>query len=322
MRNPLFVAALLASAFAAPQASAQAWPQKPLHVIIAAAPGGGSDTLARAMAEPLGKSLGQPVVIENRSGADGFIAGELCAKAAPDGYTLCGTSSGLVVWNMVVHRNPPYDSMRDFTPVVQVGFFDSVLVVNPALPVRSLKELFDYARANPNKVNWGHNGSNDTSYWYEEWLRHARNVPFFSVPYKTQPQVNLAVITGETQVGYNAVFNLAPQIKSGKLRPLATNATKRIAWLPDVPTFDEEGIKLPLRNWLGYHYPSGVPREIVQRMNTEMRRVMETPDYRTRVIDRLGITAELGTPEEFDAFVRAQLRDVREVFATIAFKPK
>ncbi len=303
-------------------AAAQNWPQKPIRIIIGAAPGGGSDTLARALTEPLGSALGKAVIVENRTGANGFIAAEACARSAPDGYTLCGTSSGIVVWNMVVHKNPPYDSIRDLAPLLMAGFFDSVLVVHPSLPANTLQQLFDHAKANPGKINWANTGVNDTSYLYQEWLNRTRKIPFFPVPYKTQPQTNLAVLTGESHVGYNALGNLAQQIKSGKLRVLATNASRRIAWLPNVPTFDEQGIKLPLQNWLGYHYPIAVPREILQRMNTEMRRIMEAPDYRSRVIDRMGITAEMDTPEHFDAFIRNQLKEVRELMTTIGLKPE
>jgi tripartite-type tricarboxylate transporter receptor subunit TctC len=302
-------------------AAAQAWPQRPIRAIVSSAAGGGSDTMARTMAEPVGRALGQAIVVENRTGADGFLAGEACAKAAPDGYTLCASNSSLIIWNMVVHRNAPYDSLRDLAPVVQVGFFDSALVVNPSLPVSSLQQLFDYAKANPSKVNWGHNGRNDTGFIYEEWLKLARGIPFFEVPYKTQPQANLAAISGETQIVFNAIGNLAAHIKAGKLRPLGVNSSRRIAWLPDVPTLDELGIKLPLRNWIGYHYPIATPRELILRMNSEIRRAMETPHFRG-VMERLDITPGPGTPEEFDGFVRKQLKEVGELMVEIGLKPQ
>jgi tripartite-type tricarboxylate transporter receptor subunit TctC len=321
MKATCGMAALLMLAGLVNEAAAQAWPQKPIRVIVGAAAGGGSDTMARTMSEPVGRALGQPIVVENRAGADGLIAGEACAKAAPDGYTLCASNSGLIIFNMAVRSNPPYDSLRDLTPVVQVGFFDSVLVVHPSLPVNSLQQLFDYAKANPSKVNWGHNGRNDTGFMYEEWLKRTKGIPFFEVSYKTQPQVNMAVVSGETQVTFNAIGNLAAQIKAGKLRPLGVNSSHRIGWLPDVPTFDEQGVKLPLRNWVGYHYPINTPREIVVRMNTEIRAGMAQPQYRT-VLERLNINPALGTPEEFDAFVRKQLKEVRELIADIGLKPQ
>jgi tripartite-type tricarboxylate transporter receptor subunit TctC len=214
------LAALLSLAGAIDDAAAQAWPQRLIRAIVASAAGGSSDTMARAMSEPVGRAIGQAIVVENRAGADGFIAGEACAKAAADGYTLCASNSSLIIWNMVVHRNPPYDSLRDLAPVIQVGFFDSALVVNASLPVTSLQQLFDYAKANPSKVNWGHNGRNDTGFIYEEWLKLSRGIPFFEVPYKTQPQANLAAISGETQVVFNSISNLGAHIKAGKLRPL------------------------------------------------------------------------------------------------------
>ncbi len=156
---------------------------------------------------------------------------------------------------------------------------------------------------------------------YEEWLKRSRGIPFFEVPYKTQPQVNTAVVSGETQVVFNAVGNLAAEIKAGKLRPLGVNSSTRTGWLPDVPTFDERGIKLPLRNWVGYHYPIATPKEIIQRMNAEIRRTMEQQQYRS-VLERLNINPALGTPEEFDAFVRKQLKEVIELMAEIGLKPQ
>jgi tripartite-type tricarboxylate transporter receptor subunit TctC len=301
---------------------AQGWPQRPIRVVVPNSPGGGSDTLARGMIEPLARSLGQPVFVENRGGASGIIGTEACAKADPDGHTLCSTSSGLLIWNMVLNTKLPYHTVRDLAPVIQAGFFDSVLVVHASVPVDSFQGLLAYARSNPGKVNWGHSGVNDTSYMYEEWLKRSRDAPFYPVPYKSHAQANLATITGETHVRLNATGNLAPHIKAGKLRPLAVTGGKRLDWLPNVPTFDELGIKLPLQAWSGYHYPIATPREIVLRLNTEMRRIMDQPDYRKNIMERVGISPHVGTAADFDAFIRTQLKEVAELVVAIGVKPE
>jgi len=157
---------------------------------------------------------------------------------------------------------------------------------------------------------------------YQEYLKRSRNAPFYPVPYKTPPQANQALITGESQVGVNALPTMGVHIKSGKVRPLAVTTSRRVDWLPNVPTFEEEGIKLPLRTWFGYHYPIATPRELVQRMNMEMRRVMEHPDYRVKIMERIGLTPNLGTPEEFDGFIRNQLQQVAELVAYLGIKPE
>ena len=147
-------AALMAAAALLPEAQAQTWPSKPIRIIVAAAPGVPTDTLARGLVEPLGRALGQPIIVENRVGADGIIGTEVCARAAPDGYALCGTASNVIIWNPVLREKLPYHPLNDFAPVLHAAFFDSALMVHPSLPVNTVQQLLDYAKANPGKVNW------------------------------------------------------------------------------------------------------------------------------------------------------------------------
>lgn len=305
---------------AAPLAHAQGWPVKPLRILISSAPGATSDTVARGLAETLAKSLGQPVFVDNRAGAEGIIGMEACTRAAPDGYTLCATTSNVIVWNMVLRPKLPYDAQRDFAPVMHAGFFDSALVVPAARPWTTVGELLDYAKANPEKVNWGHFGVNSTGYMYMAYLKKSRAAPFFAVPYKSQPQNVLALVTGETDVSLTSFNNAGPHIRAGKLKPLAVTAGRRLDWLPNVPTFEEEGIKLPLRSWEGYHYPIAVPREQVERMNAELRRAYENASFRANVIERVGLVANTGTPEAFDQYIRAQLKAVTELVGYLGLK--
>jgi tripartite-type tricarboxylate transporter receptor subunit TctC len=317
-----FLAVSLAAVFTFPSVQAQPWPSKPMRTLLAAAPGVPSDTLGRALMEPLTRSLGVPVVMENRAGADGIIGTEACARAPADGYTLCVTQSGQMIWNPALRSDLPYDTLRDFVPVVHTVFFDSVLMVHPSVKAGSVEELFKLAQARPGQINWGHFGVNSTGYMYQEYFKQARRAPFYAVPYKTQPQALQALIAGEVQVSVSSFTNAAPHLKAGKLRALAVTADQRIAYLPNVPTFAEKGIKLPLRTWFGYHYQAGVPREYVLRMNAEIRSAMADRAFKETVLDRLGLVPVTGTPGEFDAYIRSQLKAVKELVAQLGIKPE
>jgi tripartite-type tricarboxylate transporter receptor subunit TctC len=293
-----------------------------LRILLPAAPGANSDLVARGIADVMAKSIGQAVFVENRAGADGIIGMEACAKALPDGYTLCGTTSGAIVWNTVQRTNLPYDALRDLAPVIHGGFFDSVLVANAARPYTSVQGLIDAAKASPGKVNWGHFGVNSTGYMYLAYLKKNRGADIFAVPYKSQPQNILALVSGETDVTLTSLATAGPHIKAGKLRALAVTSSQRVAWLPNVPTFEDEGIKLPLRTWEGYHYQAAVPREIVLRMNGELRKAYETPSFRENVLQRAQLTPNNGTPEAFDQYIREQIRAVRELVNYLGLKPE
>jgi tripartite-type tricarboxylate transporter receptor subunit TctC len=312
---------VLACALAAP-AFAQTWPAKPIRILISSAPGATSDTVSRGLAEVLSKSLGQSVFVDNRVGAEGIIGMEACAKAVPDGYTLCTTTSNVMIWNRVLRAKLPYDTLRDFAPVMHAGFFDSALVAHASRPYNSVREMLDYAKANPDKVNWGHFGVNSTGYMYMSYLKKSRGASFYAVPYKTQPQNMLALVANETDLTITAINTAAPHIRTGKLKALAVTSSKRVDWMPDVPTFEEEDIKLPLRSWEGYHYPIAVPRELVERMNAELRKAYETPAFRSNVIERVGLVSNAGTPDAFDQHIRAQLKAVTELVNYLGLKPE
>lgn len=303
-------------------AHAQSWPSKPVRILIAATAGSTTDVLARGLSGPLYTALGQPIVVENRIGADGIIGTEACVRAAPDGYTLCGTASNVIIWNTVLRAKLPYDVLRDLAPVLHAGFFDSALVVNPSVPATTVQQFIGYARANPGKVNWGHFGVNSTGYMYMEWFNRSKGTSLYPVPYKTQLQHLQSMITGETGAGVQSLNQIGGLLKSGKLRAIAVTASKRLESLPNVPTFEEEGIKLPLRTWFGYHYPASTPRELVLRMNAELRQILESPAIKSGLLDRIGLSINTGTPEAFDAYTREQIKAVTELVAYIGLKPE
>ncbi len=318
MRCALVLLTLLLSA----AAQAQTWPARPIRLLLADAPGVQTDTLARGLVEPLGKALGQPIIVENRVGADGIIGMEACARAAPDGHTLCGTASNVIIWNTVLRSKLPYDVLRDFVPVMHAGFFDSAMVVHPSVAASTVQQLIDHSKANPAKVNWGHFGINSTGYMYMEWLNRNKGASFYPVPYKAPPQAMQAIVVGEAGAGVMALASSRQFIRTEKLRALAVTSNTRSDWLPGVPTFEELGIKLPLRTWFGYHYQAAIPRELVVRMNAELRKVFESPSFKTQILDRMYLTRNTGTPEEFDAFIREQISQVRELVANIGLKPE
>ena len=240
--------------------------------------------------------------------------------AAPDGHTLCNTMSGGMVWNPVMRSKLPYDPERDFTAVMQAGFFDSALVAHPAAP-SSFAALMAAAKAKPDTVNWAAFGVSSTGYMYMEWLKRSSGAAFYHVPYKSPPQAMNALASGEAQVGVQGLSSVASLVKSGKLRVLAVSSTSRQDWIPDAPTFEELGIKLPLRTWFGYHFPARTPGEIVTRMNGELRRAMAQPEVRDAVVNRLMITPSVGTPEEFDDYIRTQRKQVAELVQFLGLKP-
>jgi tripartite-type tricarboxylate transporter receptor subunit TctC len=272
--------------------------------------------------EPLSKSFGVPVIVENRAGADGIIGAESCSKAPPDGHTLCSTGNSVISLNAALRADLPYDPVRDFAPVVLVGFFDSVLVANAALPASTVSELLELAKSRPGKIAWGYFGSNSTGCLYEEYLKKSFGAPFLPVPYKVPPQVLQSLVNGEVQVAVYAWPNLMPHLNAAKLKPIAVTAARRLPFMPSVPTFEEEGIKLPLRTWFGFHFQSAVPRPIVQRMNTEIRKAMTDSGYKQKIMETQGLVAADGTPEEFDAFVRAQVKETTELVKFLGIKPQ
>ena len=314
--------ALALAAILTPPAHAQAFPSGPLRIILTNPPGVPNDTLARGMLESLAKTFGQKVFIDNRIGADGIIGADACAKAAPDGHTICSSTAAVFSVNAVLRQKLPYDPHKDFAGVAFLGFFDSVLTVHPSITARNVQELLEAARAKPESMVWGHFGVNTTGNFYQEWFRNARGARFHPVPYKTTSQTLQAVLTGEAQVMVFSWPQLLPHLKSGKVRALAITSDKRLPFLPDVPTFEETGIKLPLRGWFGYHAPAAVPRPVILRWNTEIRKVAAEPWYQEKFMAPLGMSGSNWSPEELDAFLRNHIRDMAELMKTIGIKPE
>ena len=285
-------------------ARAQAWPSKPVRIVLQFPPGGSTDTVARILAQPLSTALGQPVLIENRPGADGAIAGDFVARAEPDGHTFFLASNTPMMQVPLLKKHPPYDPVKSFTPVTLVGRYVYVLVSTPELPAKTAAELLAYARANPGKLGYG-------SYSGVTQLMHTQlklaKADTTLVPYKGEgPTVN-DVLGNHVQFTFATPSSTLQHIKEGKLRALAVLLPSRSNLLPTVPTAAEAGLPpLTAGTWAALFGPAKLPAEITQRMNRELNAAMQRPEVRER-IGALGFELSGNTPDEMGAFVQDQL---------------
>jgi tripartite-type tricarboxylate transporter receptor subunit TctC len=298
---------LMVPLFHHPYAHAQTYPRKPVAMIVPNAPGGAFDAAARPLAQAMGQALGQPVVIDNRPAGQGIIGVQAAARSAPDGYTVLFTGSSNISFLPLLRANLPYDAQRDLAPIVRLGFLDSFVIVHPTVPAASFKELLELARAKPDTITWGSWGSTSNSNIYIEWLKRARNVSFYTVPYKTAPQALNAVIAGEVQVMVFGQGQLVPLIKAGKLRALAATGTQRSPFMPDIPTMKETGTGFDLQTplWVGLFAPAGTPREIVARLNSVGAALLADRGYTDKALVSLGYLPDVPhTPEQFAEAIR------------------
>lgn len=310
----LALAAMLACLPAAPAANAQAYPSRPVRMIVPHPVSGPADTPARGISQALGAVFGQPFVVDNRPGANGIVGMEACAKAAPDGHTLCVTNNGVISLNPFVHSRLPYEPLRDYAPVILIGYLDSALAVNGSVPANSVKDLFDLARAAPGTITWGTFGYGSSAHLVIEWLRNGMGVAFNHIPYKTSAQALAAVVSGEVQVVLHSAAPVARQAQAGRVKALAVTGDKRSMFLPGTPSFKELGIEMQFRNWIGMFAPAGTPKEIVHRLNMEIERLLADPKFGEQYLTAQTLEAAGGSPEDFGAFLKAD----RDMYARLA----
>ena len=292
---------------ALPAALAQSYPSRPVRLIVPFPPGGSTDILARALGQKLAEGLGQAVVIDNRPGAGGSIGADAAAKAAPDGHTLMMGHLGTLAVNPSIYKNLPYDPVKSFAPVSLMAMVPSVLVVNPQVPAANAAELIAYAKANPGKLAYGSAGAGSTSHLTTEYFKLATGTDILHVPYKGIGPMLTDLISGQLSMGLNGAPAVMPHVNSGRLRALAVSGLKRLESLPQIPTLDEAGVKgFDASGWYGIVAPAGTPREIVMRLNAEIRRAMRTLDLLAR-LDNEGATSAPGSPEEFAAFIVSEI---------------
>lgn len=270
-------------------------------------PGGSTDILARALGQKLAEGLAQPVVIDNRPGAGGSIGADAAAKSPPDGHTLMMGHLGTLAVNPWIYKNLPYDPVKSFAPVALMAIVPSVLVVNPQVPVASAAELIAYAKANPGKLAYGSAGAGSTSHLTTEYFKLATGTDILHVPYKGVGPMLTDLISGQLSMGLNGAPAVMSHVNSGRLRALAVSGLKRLESLPHIPTLDEAGVKgFDASGWYGVVAPAGTPGSIVTKLNAEIRRILQTPDLRTR-LDNEGAIPAPGSPEEFAAFIASEI---------------
>jgi tripartite-type tricarboxylate transporter receptor subunit TctC len=312
-------AAIVIAAPAAVPAAAQ-YPSKPIHIVLQFPAGGATDAAARILGQALSQSMGQPVLVENRPGADGAIAAEVVAKAAPDGYTVFLASNTPMMQVPLLRKNPPYDPVTDFTPITDIGRYIFILVVDPSLPVKSVAELVAYARANPGKLNFGSFSSVGQLMFAQ--MRASTNAEMVLIPYKGEAPTVVDVLAGRTHFTFATPASTLAHIKDGKLRPLAILLSARSGLLPEVPTTVEAGMApFSVATFVSLYGPPRMPPEIVARLNKEFNAAMQLPGMREQ-IERQGVQLTGSTPEELGRFTRQQLDAWGRAFREAGMKPE
>ena len=318
--NILIVVSALACACSAAGSYAQTYPAKSVRFVVPFAPGGGSDLVARTVAMKLTEALGQPVVIDNRAGAAGSIGADIAAKSPPDGHTLLLGSNGPLAINPSLYAKLPYDAARDFAPVSLVTVMPFVLVVHPALPVKSVKELIALAKSRPGQLNYGSPGNGSTTHLANELLKSMTGMQIAHVPYKGVAPAATDLISGNIQMMSGDLSTLMPHVRSGRMRPLAVTSVRRSALLPDMPTVAEAGVPgYEAIGWFGVLVPAGTPAAIVERLNSAMLKGLAAPDARQR-LSAFGGDVAVGTPEQFAAHIRTEAAKWGKLIKAIGLK--
>jgi tripartite-type tricarboxylate transporter receptor subunit TctC len=307
-------AAGIGAAAAPLQALAQAYPNKPVRMVIGLPPGGGSDPLARVLSQRLSLMWGQPVVVDNRPGANTIIATDIVAKAPADGHTLLFGFDHSFTLNPHLYSKLPYDPIKDFAPVTQLASFAVPLVAHPSLPANTVQELVALAKAEPGKISYGSIGIGSHMHIITELLNNKAGINLVHVPYKGIPQMTTAVLTGEVQLTWFGVFTTRPLAAAKRVKVLAYSGTKRTPLMPDVPTFAEVGYPgVDISVWYGVLATGGTPRAIVDKIHGDITKVMADPEFREKeMMSKAYEPSGLG-PDEFAAHIRRELAARAEV---------
>jgi len=298
------LAMLSVSSLAAAQAST--YPDRPIRIVVPFPVGGVADTFGREIGRKLTEAWGQPVIIDNRTGAGGNIGADIVAKSAPDGYTLVIGNIGTHAVNVSLIAAMPFDTIKDFTPIVHVLDAEGLLVVNPSIPATTVTELIALARAEPGKLSYGSAGIGTTSHLAGELFKSMTKVEIVHVPYKGNVPAITDLLGGQTAMIFATMPTVLPQVRAGKLRPLAVLGSARSPALPDVPTVAETVPGFDVSNWIGLFGPAGVPPAIVARLNAEVRKIMLSPDIQKR-LETEGAKFIPMSAEQFAAFQKAEI---------------
>ncbi len=309
-RHPAFNATLVAlttlSALACPAVAgaAAAYPDRPVRMIVPFTAGGGTDLVARMIAQRLSESMGQTFVVDNRPAVDGVVGTEIAARSQPDGYTLLQVSTSHAI-NVALGRKLPYDTLKDFAPIAHTANQQLILVVNPALPVRTVKELIALARAKPGTLNYG--SSSNATALPTELFKAMTGTQIQHIPYKGSPPMLADLIGGQIQLSIAAAISAIPQVRAGKLRVLAIGDSRRSTELPELPTIAESGVPgYQAAIWSGLLAPAGTPASVIDRLNREVVQVVRAADFRAKLLE-LGAESVGSTAAEWGAFLRNEI---------------
>jgi tripartite-type tricarboxylate transporter receptor subunit TctC len=282
-----------------------AYPNRPIRLVLPASPGGPVDVIGRTMSAGLAEALGQQIVIDNRAGAGGIIGAEIVVNANPDGYTLMFAHSGPLAIEAALHSKLSYSPVKDFAPVSLVAASPYVLIVTPASPAKSVKDLVALARAQPGKIHFASGGIGTGLHMSGELLSHAAGIKMVHVPYKGAGPGMTALMGGEVDTMFNGISSALPHVKAGRLRALAVSTAQRSSLLPDLPTVAESGLKYETSGWYGLVAPARTPKSITGKLQAQLRRAMNTPEMNQRLASQ-GIDGVASTPEELARHLSAE----------------
>jgi tripartite-type tricarboxylate transporter receptor subunit TctC len=285
---------------------AQTWPVKPVHIVVPFTSGGSTDIVARIIAAKLTTSLGQPVIVDNRAGAGGTLGSDFVAKSPADGYTLLmGTSSTMAIAPNIYNKLP-YNTLNDLMPVSLLGTADVVLVANAGLPFKTFNEFMSYAKANPGKLTYASGGNGSISHLLGEYFKSMASVNLLHIPYKGDAQMVIDLVGGQVDIAFGTAVAFLPQIKAGRVTPLAVTNPKRSTSMTTLPTISESGVTgYQALQWFGIAAPAGTPKAVVDRLNASITTILAMPDVRNRFTE-LGFDIVGGKPEDFGAYLRAE----------------
>jgi tripartite-type tricarboxylate transporter receptor subunit TctC len=290
-------------------AQAQGFPSKPVRFVVPYAPGGPLDVMARALGDKMKDGLGQPVIVDNKPGAGGNLGADFVAKSPPDGYTIVMGAVATHAVNPALFSRMPYDPIKDFTPITLVASVPNVLVLNPNTPANSVKELIDYAKGHPGKLNFGSGSNGSAGHLAGEMFKQMTGTYMVHIPYAGGNPAMLALLSGQTDLMFDNLANSIAQVKSGKLKALAVTTLKRSSFAPELPTLQEADPRLKgfdINTWFGVMGPAGIPPEALNKLHAELVRALATPDVKERLA-KFGAEPGGNTPAEFAQFIRSEI---------------
>ena len=301
--------------------AASAYPSKPIRMIVPFTPGGPADAVGRPIAQGLTERLGQQVVVDYRPGAGGNIGAELLAKSPPDGYTFMVTTPGIIAVNPTLYAKPPFDTLRDFSGITNGVTTANVMIVHPSLPVKSVKDLIQIARARPGQMSYASAGNGSASHLGTEVFKAMAKVDIVHVPYKGAAPGVIDLMGGHVQMMIIGLAVGLPAARSGKVRALGVSSLKRSPAAPELPTLNESGLPgYEVVNWMGFIAPARTPHDIIAKLSSEIRAILQVPETRERLMKQ-GLEPAANTPEEFDAYIKSEIAKWSKVVKQSGIKP-